>query len=213
MKDFLKSNISDILYYSPLGIIVISVLFGLSDVFMGYFLVGMMLVLFATLYYMSLVKSNIQNKFGEILFSYNRPTPFTTMLSSILKTGYKIEDIRHIDFMSFDLNQSCTYLNGILPAILKKNTILTISFVGYGDATKCDVFENSSLSFHFTKEKLFEHKNIITMQDGRSFLWYEPNHKIIDGKHYFINGGYFIEPKYDVLKQINKEIENYKKVA
>lgn len=213
MKDFLKLHISDMLYYSPLGIIVISALFGLSDIFIGYSLAVIMIVLIAVLFYMSYVKNNIQNKFGSVLYSYNQPTPFTTMLSSILKEGYKIEDIKHIDFMSYNLNQSCSYLNNVLPKIINKNSDLSISFIGYGDKIKCSKFESSTISFTLIDRKLTEHKNIITMRDGKSFLWYEPNHKIIDGKHYFVNGGYFIEPKDEILEEINKEIDSYKKVA
>ena len=42
------------------------------------------------------------------------------------------------------------------------------------------------------------------------FLWYEPSHKIVDGNHYFKGGGYFLNPKAEVLQEIEKYIKELK---
>lgn len=210
---YLQDNLSSMLYFSFLVWIVIVGVFSIND---KIFILGVLTLGVLVAWQVGHIvykKYSIANKFGSVLYSYNQPTPFTTMLSSVIKAGYKVEDIQHIDFMSYDLNQSCSYLNDILPKIINKNSNLKISFIGYGDKIKCSKFKSEKISFTLIDEKLTEHKNIITMRDGKSFLWYEPNHKIIDGKHYFLNGGYFIEPKDEILEEISKEIDSYKKVA
>jgi len=118
--------------------------------------------------------------------------------------------IKKIDFISYDLNQSCSYIKPMLKKIVLLNSKISINIIGYGDSDSCRRMNEKNLTYFPIKTKLDEHKNLIYMNDGKVFLWYEPSHKIENGIHHFKGGGYFLNPKAEVLQEIEKYIKELK---
>lgn len=203
-------NKDDILYYGFFVWLIIASFFHINDFYFNIGVIGLVVYLFIYLYKLNKVKKNIELKFGKVLYNYNQPKPFTTMLSSAYQEGYRLKDIEKIDFISYDLNESYKYIEPLIKKIVKKNQYINIDFIGYANQQDCINKQYDNINFFYTKKQLSEHKNLIYMKNGKIFLWYEPSHKIKNGKHYFENGGYFIEPKNNVLNDIEIEIKKYK---
>lgn len=201
---------NDVIFYSFLVWILLS---GGLQVDNSIFLIGNF-VLFSLFVFGIVYKQyyvvKISKQYGKVLASYTDPKPFTSMINAISKAGYSAKDIKKIDFISYDLEQSCDYIKPILSKIVKVNSKININIIGYGDKDSCQSINSDSLIYFPIKKKLEEHKNLVYMNDNRVFLWYEPSHKIVDGSHYFKGGGYFLDPTKSVLEDIENYIQELK---
>lgn len=203
--NLLNFKFNDIIFYSFLVWILISgglsvdnfIFWSGNFTLFGLFVFGML--------NMKYKERQISIQYGKVIASYADPKPFTSMINAISKEGYTANSIKEIDFISYDLKQSCDYIKPMLKKIVSANTEIHINIIGYGDINSCKSIEESNLTYFPIENKLDEHKNLIYMKDGKVFLWYEPSHKIENGIHYFKGGGYFLNPKTEVLK----DIENY----
>jgi len=201
---------SNIIWFSFLSWMIISGILNINNYvyFMGNIvLLSLFIVLMIIL---KITKMNISQEYGKILYSYNNPTPISSMVDALSLKGYKSSNVKQIDFMSYDLKESCQYMKTFIPIIINDNDDISINIIGYGSKEDCQSLSNKNLSYFPTNDRIEKHKNLIYMKNGETFLWYEPSHKIENGKHYFKNGGYFIEPKEEVLKSIKKEITSLK---
>jgi len=205
---YLKLN--DVVFYSFLIWILIS---GGLKVDNFIFWIGnftLLSLFFIGLLYSKYLSYLISKQYGKVLSNYNDPKPFTSMINAISKAGYKANDIKEIDFISYDLNQSCNYIKPIAKRLVSTNDTIKINIIGYGDKASCQDISNDNLNYFPLDIRLSEHKNLVYMDDGTTFLWYEPNHKIKDNTHYFKGGGYFIEPAKDSLVEIESYISSLK---
>ena len=201
---------NNLIYLSFFIWIAISSLFKLSDelFFSGIYVVGIINLLY--ILYLQKLKKDISKRFGTIKYDIVSPKPFTSMIAGLNRNGYKIEDIKKIEFMSYDLNQSCAYIKPLIDKIILKNSDIEIDFIGFGDKDSCDNLKHKNIRYFYTDKQISEHKNLIYLKNGEVLLWYEPYHKIVNNRHHFKKGAYLISPKDTILENIKKEIDDWK---
>lgn len=202
--------------YGNEALILFLVWFTISNVFNFtnlVFFTGIFVLLIGIFVFRYLKTSNMKKKYSsDLSYYYFSPQPITSMVDALYVENYKAKDIKKIDFIAYDLAESCNYGQKKISKIIASNKNVEINIIGHGDKEHCINSEShaNNLSYFPINEKKTEHKNLIYMNDGRTFLWYEPYHKIENGEHFFKKGGYFLEPSKKVLESIEEDINNLK---
>lgn len=205
MKQTIKMYFGVILLSSVLAALFLSFIFDINGKWFAVLMLPSLAIAIAWVYRYKKLEKNIVEQFGIICTRYSNPTPIKTMLTAILENGYDIADISNLDMMSYDLNHSCEYLanNNAIKLLKTKNQNVQISIKGHSAS---DVLpECDGVKLIKTQKRLTEHKNLITMNDGKMFLWYEPYHEIKNSKHLFIDGAFLIEINSQAADNLKKE--------
>lgn len=178
--------------------------------FMGIFF--LLAVVFIIRYYQN---NGMKKKFiSNISYYYMFPRPITSMMDALSLEGYTVQDIKKIDFMAYSLSETCNYGYKKISKIVESNQNIKINIIGYGKNNDCPSEKKyiNNIEYFPTNNKRTEHKNLIYMNDNKTFLWYEPYHKIENEKHDFKRkGGYFLKPNQKVLETIEEDIASLKK--
>lgn len=145
---------------------------------------------------------------GNLVAFANLPTPIDTLLDLLTLHGIPAKDIESITMMSTDLNESLDYLFGkdvagaAFGQLLRENPGIKAVLYGY---LTTPVRVNHPAELKPIPKKRTEHTNLIVTKDQRAFVWYEPYHLVVDGKHYFTRGAYLIEIPAPVRDRIINE--------
>lgn len=193
--------------------LMISGLFSFTD--LSFFIGVFVLTIFFSIYFYSLT-SRVSKKYalnGSSIDRYSCPAPLTSIFNSLKMRDYTVMDINKIDFMAHNLTQSCKYGERAITKMIQSNSNIQLNIVGHGTSMECKEKNKEHINnvFYFaTKKENTEHKNLIYMNDGKTFLWYEPYHTIENGQHNFKEGGYFVEPSEKTIDSITKEFSKLK---
>ncbi len=209
MEDYLKRFWGSIIFYGSLSLVALFSIFKIDNSLFIYAMIPIILIAI-----LGLIQNIIMFKkvslYGKVRVQYTNATPVDTMLQAVMRCNYNISQIKKILFVGNDLKKSCDYLNKSKAiSILKdKNPSVAIEIVGSGDITQeyCN-----DIKINKSKKVTSEHKNILTMDDGKKFLWYEANHTTDKkGKDIFIDGVYFIELTDEKATELEDDYEALK---
>jgi hypothetical protein len=145
---------------------------------------------------------------GNVLAFYRSPGPIDSLIDSLETNGVPLNSVKTISLESADLQASIDYYTNSRQRLLKAlKAIPDMRLNVYGpckNAMPKPLTENTELIC--IDKELTRHVNLIETKD-RSFVWYEPFHDVINGKHYFTRGAYLIEIDNSLVPQIKKEYD------
>ena len=210
MNYFLRywGNIS---FYGILILALVFFVFSISDALFVYATIPFVAIAIWGYMRNQKILKDIITKFGKVRVQFTHATPIDTMLASAIQCGYKITDIAKMSLVSGDLATSCEYLttSKTMKTLIEKNPEISIDIIGFCDEN-FDSIQCNNINFYQIAQKYNSHKNILTMKDGKKFLWYEANHQQKNGKDIFIDGVYFIELTDAKAKELETEYESLK---
>lgn len=154
------------------------------------------ILIIAWAYYWSRRAANIvDGKMVDFVFA---PTPLGSLGNSLAKQGIDFDQIDTITVMSSNLAETKGYLktpmNGDEPFLNILDKFKDMHMVYYGFSNDPNIkSDHPRVAFVPIKEKITEHKNLITTKNGPNYMWYEPCHDIVNGDDYFGGGAYLIE--------------------
>jgi hypothetical protein len=169
---------------------------------------GLLCALLIALAYLNTRK--VTSRFGKMLEFVHAPSPLDSLFACIRKHGYREADIAELTLMTNDLGTARTYYksgNGRarpLAMLLEKNPDAKVTILGFRREGNADI-TNDRCTYIGTKAVHTEHANKIKMKDGSAYLWFEPYHTIIDKKHVFPWGAYFIK----LTREREEQVDTY----
>jgi len=146
-------------------------------------------------------------------------TPFTSMFSTLLDQGATLAKITRLTVETGKFSNLFHYLNGdgkVLMDLLSKNPSAQIHVYGLNDLS--DGLEEirgalidlssptTTIHFHDTKKLAITHRNVVRVNDGRFFLWFEEHHEIENGHHYFPRGAFLFEVDERTAARVEAEV-------
>lgn len=147
---------------------------------------------------------------GNLLEFVFAPTPMSSLYRSLQEHGIAPTEIASLSLMSADITQSLHYFergDGKRAFIdsLKENPDLEVTIYG-----RCalEVSEFKGIAIKRTRDRYVEHINLLSTKDQRHFVWYEPYHEILDGKHHFPEGAYLFEVSARTAAQLKEQLES-----
>lgn len=171
---------------------------GIAPQYSLYFISGWSAVA-AFLLLLSVVTSRqVVKKFGkDILKFVNDPTPAASVLSSLRGSHIAPETIRYAWLESADAPSTVRYIRQRSSGIDGQSFLETL-----GPNAKIVVLAKTNLPPESrnqnqiriipARQRLTKHINLFVTATGRSYVWYEPYHVIINDKHWFPRGAYLI---------------------
>lgn len=145
---------------------------------------------------------------GRIVEFVFAPTPMGSLIECLSTHHVDPEDIKSMQLMSSDLHATALYLTGSkrnfetpFNRLLEANPEIKVTIYGLCNGALHDF---DGISFRRTRDKHVEHTNLITTQSGRHFVWYEPYHEIVKGRHYFAQGAYLVEVSQETATNIHE---------
>lgn len=142
------------------------------------------------------------------------PTPIGSLVESLNSQDVAKSDLKSIALMSAGLEESVGYYKkgdyeGIsLLKILDDNPNLVATI--YGPAKTLNLRSpHKRMSLVEIEAEPTEHINLVVTNKGQNFVWYEPYHKVIDGRQYFTHGAYLIEIDEAKKSDIQSEYDRF----
>jgi hypothetical protein len=146
----------NVFFYSFVIWFLVSIFFKIDDVLFMKINILIFFFLISYLAYNKYIKKMITKKYGTILNSYVSPKKLVSILSSIAKEGYVIKQIKKVDFICKNLNESFKFNDKLLQKIVLLNPTIKINIIGF----ECEEFSllknTKNIKYLKTKEKLIE---------------------------------------------------------
>ena len=183
--------------YSFFGLLILTysfVKFADMPLNIGYIIIGLSVLLLISLIIEKLIRENTylhKLNLKSSASSTLNPTPGKSMLEYIEKQGYGPIDIKEIYMMSYSLNHQ--YLVKSKFAEIMKDVDFKLNlFSGIGGQEDITTIKQFYLNanVNIVEHKLIEHYNIIHLKNGKTFVWYEPDHIVQSQKDILKHGGY-----------------------
>lgn len=196
-------------------IIGLAIVFNLLKVEAIYFIYVLNVFFLLAIYTLLRSRQNfkrVEREFGKIRLNFANVTPINSMIDAVLECGYKLSEIEKVSLVSSDLQASCKYLKDskAIEILKENNPSMYLEIVGVGNINNNLETSCSDVSIYTMNTQNNEHKNLITMKNGKHFLWYESNHKRINNKDVFTDGVYFVELTDEKAQQLAREYEDLK---
>jgi len=154
--------------------------------------------------------SNVRRKFGGTILAFvQSPTPIDSLIGVMEQRGISVAGVKTFSMMSADVAGSIAYYQRTDHTKKHLNEILddcpNTSVVIYGPPDEVEpILPHERMSIIRISERTTEHTNLITMRDGRFFVWYEPFHEIVNGRNYFTRGAYLVAINAGMAFEIQK---------